>query len=224
MHDILAYRSSSMSRVRFQIAISLDGLVAGPDQSEQDPLGVGGLDLHRWVFNLEAWRKPQGEEGGEVNASTPVMEEVQSNIGATVMGRHMFGGGTGPWATDPAWQGWWGDDPPYHTPVYVLTHHERAPLEMEGDTTFHFVTEGIESALDRAKDAAAGKDVLIGGGAQAIQQYLAAGLVDEFWLHVVPILLHDGERLFHHVGPLALAQERVIEAPGVAHLKYRVIR
>ncbi len=190
----------------------------------ENPLGVGGMDLHQWVFELEAWRKQQGQEGGEVNASTPVVEEAQSNVGATVMGRNMFGGGPGPWSDDPAWNGWWGDDPPFHTPVFVLTHHPRAPLEMEGGTTFIFVTEGIESALEQAKLAAGDRDVLLGGGANAVQQYLAAGLVDAFELHVVPILLGDGERLLENVGDLELEQLRVVEAPGVTHIKYRVVK
>jgi dihydrofolate reductase len=212
-----------MSVLRFQLAISLDGYAAGPDQSEENPLGVGGLDLHGWVYGLEAWRKQQGQEGGEVNASTPVIEELQSNVGATVMGRNMFGGGPGPWSEEPPWNGWWGDNPPYHTPVFVLTHHPREPLAMEGGTTFTFVTDGIESALEQAKRAAGGQDVLLGGGANVVQQYLAAGLVDEFELHVVPILLGDGERLLENVGKLRLEQMRAIEAPGVTHIKYRVV-
>jgi dihydrofolate reductase len=213
-----------MSKLRFQLAVSLDGYVAGPDQSEENPLGVGGMDLHQWVFELEAWRKRQGQEGGEANASTPVVEEAQSNVGATVMGRNMFGGGPGPWSEDPIWNGWWGDDPPFHTPVYVLTHHPRELLEMEGGTTFTFVTDGIESALEQAKQAADGQDVLLGGGANLVQQYLAAGLVDEFELHIVPILLGDGERLLENVGNLKLEQVRAIEAPGVTHIKYRVVK
>jgi dihydrofolate reductase len=213
-----------MSTFRFQVAVSLDGYVAGPDQSEENPLGVGGLDLHQWVFQLEAWRNQHGQDGGEVNASTRVVEEAQSNIGATMMGRNMFGGGPGPWSDDPPWNGWWGDNPPFHTPVFVLTHHPRAPLEMAGGTTFVFVTDGIESALEQAKQAAGGLDVLLGGGANVIQQYLAAGLVDEFELHVVPILLGDGERLLENVGDLKLQQVRAIEAPGVTHLKYRVVK
>ena len=211
-----------MSTVRFQIAVSLDGYAAGPDQSEDNPLGVGGMDLHRWVFELEAWRKQQGQEGGEVNASSLVVEEAQSNVGATVMGRNMFGGGPGPWNEDQPWNGWWGNDPPYHTPVFVLTHHPRASLEMEGGTTFIFVTDGIGSALEQAKQAAGELDVLLGGGANVVQQYLAAGLVDEFELHVVPIVLGDGERLLDNVGSLRLEQVRAIEAPGVTHIKYRV--
>jgi dihydrofolate reductase len=213
-----------MSKLRFQLAVSLDGYVAGPDQSEENPLGVGGMDLHAWVFELEAWRKQQGMEGGGVNASTPVVEEAQSNVGATVMGRNMFGGGPGPWNADTPWNGWWGEDPPYHTPVFVLTHHPREPLEMEGGTTFIFVTDGIESALEQARHSAGSQDVLIGGGANLVQQYLAAGLVDEFELHIVPILLGDGERLLKNVGNLKLEQVRVIGAPGVTHIKYRVVK
>jgi dihydrofolate reductase len=191
-----------MSTFRFQLAVSLDGYVAGPNQSEEHPLGVGGMELHQWVFKLQAWRKQQGLDGGEVNASTPVVEEAQSNVGATVMGRNMFGGGPGPWRQDPPWRGWWGENPPFHTPVFVLTHHPRQPLEMEGGTTFTFVTDGIEAALEQARRAAGGRDVLLGGGANVVQQYLAAGLVDEFWLHVVPVLLGAGERLLENVGKL----------------------
>jgi dihydrofolate reductase len=213
-----------MAKIRFQLAVSLDGYSAGPDQSDENPLGVGGEELHAWALELEAWRKPHGLEGGEVNASTPVMEELQSNVGATVMGRKMFGGGPGPWGEDPQWNGWWGDNPPFHMPVYVLTHHPRGPLEMEGGTTFLFVTEGIESALERAKQAAAGRDVLIAGGASVVQQYLAAGLVDEFQLNIVPIVLGGGERLLDNVGNLKLEQVRAIEAPGVTHIKYRVVK
>jgi dihydrofolate reductase len=213
-----------MSTSRFHISVSLDGYVAGPHQSEENPLGVGGEDLHEWVVELEAWRKPHGLEGGEVNASTPVVEEAQSNVGATVMGRNMFGDGPGPWREDPPWKGWWGDNPPFHTPVFVLTHHSREPLEMEGGTTFMFVTDGIVSALEQAKEAAGGQDVLLGGGANVIQQYLAAGLVDEFELHVVPILLGAGERLLENVGNLQLEQVRAVEAPGVTHIKYRVLK
>jgi dihydrofolate reductase len=182
------------------------------------------MDLHQWLFELEAWRTLEGQEGGDVNASTAVVEEAQANVGAHIMGRNMFGGGPGPWSEDPPWNGWWGDDPPFHTPVFVLTHHPRELLEMEGGTTFTFVTDGIESALEQAKKAAGGLDVLIGGGAHAVQQYLAAGLVDEFELHIVPILLGAGERLLENVGNLELRQVRAIEAPGVTHVKYLVVR
>jgi dihydrofolate reductase len=213
-----------MGIFRFQISVSLDGYVAGPRQSEENPLGVGGEDLHQWVVELEAWRKQQGLEGGEVNASNAIVEEAISNVGANVMGRNMFGGGPGPWSEDPPWIGWWGDDPPFHTPVFVLTHHPRAPLEMQGGTTFVFVTDGIEFAFEQAKRAAGDKDVLLGGGASVVQQYLAAGLVDEFELHVVPIFLGDGERLLDNVGNLEVEQVRAIEAPGVTHIKYRVVK
>lgn len=213
-----------MGTFRFQVAVSLDGFLAGPNQSEENPLGVGGMALHEWLFELETWQKQRGEQGGEVNASTQVIEEAQSNIGATVMGRNMFGGGPGPWSEDPPWNGWWGEDPPYHTPVFVLTHHPRERLEMQGGTTFIFVTDGIESALEQAREAAGERDVLLGGGASAIQQYLAAGLIDEFELHIVPVLLGNGERLLDNVGNLRVEQVRAIEAPGVTHIKYRVLR
>jgi dihydrofolate reductase len=213
-----------MSMFWFQMAMSLDGYVAGPNQSEQDPLGVGGMRLHEWVFELEAWRGQMGQEGGEVNASTQVVVEAQTNIGAVVMGRNMFGGGPGPWREDPPWNGWWGDDPPYHAPVFVVTHHPREPLEMKGGTTFWFVTDGIGPALDRARAVAGERDVLLGGGADVANQYLRAGSLDGFELHVVPVLLGSGERLLADVGRLELRQVRVIEAPGVVHLKYLVVR
>lgn len=208
--------------LKFQISVSLDGYVAGPNQSEEHPLGEGGERLHDWVLELAAWRRPHGREGGEVNASTPVFEEAIANVGATIMGRGMFGGGPGPWGEDP-WRGWWGEEPPFHHPVFVLTHHAREALELEGGNSFTFVTDGIESALARARDAAGGKDVTIGGGAEAIQQYLAAGLVDEMLLNVVPVLLGDGARLFANLGPdrAGFEQVEVVEAPGVAHLRYR---
>jgi dihydrofolate reductase len=158
-----------------------------------------------------------------MNASTPVVEESLANVGAEIMGRGKFGGGSGPWGDDP-WPGWWGKEPPFHMPVFVLTHHEREPLTLS-DTTFTFVTEGIESALDLARTAAAGKDVVIGGGASVINQYLAAGLVDDLELHIVPLVLGGGARLFDGLGSeLKLEQVRAIEAPGVTHLKYRVLK
>jgi dihydrofolate reductase len=208
-----------MTKVRVHISVSADGYVAGPNQSPEEPLGEGGESLHDWAVELAAWREPHGREGGEVNASTAVMEEALANVGAEIMGRGKFGGGPGPW--DDAWQGWWGDDPPFHMPVFVLTHHERQPLTLS-DTTFTFVTGGIEAALEQATAAAGGKDVTIGGGADVINQYLAAGLVDELELHVAPKLLGGGARLFDGAGPLELEQVRVIEAPGVTHLRYRV--
>jgi dihydrofolate reductase len=211
-----------MSKVRVHIAVSADLYVAGPEQSEENPLGVGGESLHDWMIELKAWREPHGMEGGEENASTPVMEESLANVGAEIMGRGKFGPpGGGPWGDDP-WPGWWGEDPPFHKPVFVLTHHEREPLTLS-DTTFTFVTDGIESALDQARAAAGGKDVYIGGGAQIINEYLAAGLVDELELHIAPLILGGGKRLFEDVGPdLKLEQLRAVEAPGVTHVKYRV--
>ena len=211
-----------MSKVRVHISVSADGYVAGPNQSEENPLGEGGESLHDWVVALRAWRELHGMEGGEVNASNAVIEEAQANVGAEIMGRGKFGPpGGGPWGGDP-WPGWWGEDPPFHMPVFVLTHHERDPLTLS-DTTFTFVTDGIESALEQARAAAAGKDVTVGGGADVINQYLAARLVDELELSVVPLVLGGGAQLFEGVGPdLALEQVRAVEAPGVAHLKYRL--
>lgn len=202
--------------------MSLDGYVAGPDQSVDHPLGVGGMRLHDWVFALSAWRATHGIEGGEVNESTPIVEEATTNIGATVMGRHMFGGHPGAWsATDP-WTGWWGTNPPYHHPVFVVTHHSRTPLAMEGGTTFTFVTEGIRHALDLARAAAGGKDIALGGGAATAQQFLTAGLVDEMVISLVPVLLGSGERLFHGVGSdlHGLELVRTVATPVVTHLKF----
>jgi dihydrofolate reductase len=212
-----------MSKLKFQISVSLDGYVAGPNQSEEHPLGEGGMQLHDWVFKLAAWRKPHGREGGEANASTPVFVEATANVGATIMGRNMFGGGPGPWGEDP-WRGWWGEDPPFHHPVFVLTHHEREPLELGGGNSFTFVSDGIESALAQATQAAGGADVALGGGADVIQQYLAAGLVDEMLLNVVPVLLGSGTRLFDRGAGAGLDLEStlLVRSPDVTHLGYRI--
>jgi len=212
-----------VSRVKMHISVSLDGFVAGPDQSLDNPLGIGGERLHDWVIPLAAWRSMHRLEGGAVNASTAVVEEVSANVGATVMGRNMFGGGPGPWKGD--WKGWWGDDPPFHTPVFVLTHHARDPLVMNGGTTFYFVTDGVASALDRAREAAGGKDVQVGGGADAARQFLAGHLLDEIEIHLVPLLLGSGARLLDNLPTdLQLDPIRTIGAPGVTHLKYRVVK
>ena len=201
--------------------MSLDGFVAGANQSLQEPLGIGGEQLHEWVFPLEAWRRAHGKEGGEVNESTPVMEAELANIGATIMGRKMFGGGSGPWSKTDPWNGWWGRNPPFHHPVFVLTHHAREPLMLEGGTSFTFVTEGIESALEQARRSASGKDVALAGGAQTAQQFLIAGLVDEMQLHQVPMLLGAGERLFDDVRDLhGLGLVETVAAPNVVHLKF----
>jgi dihydrofolate reductase len=211
-----------MSSVTCHISISLDGFVAGPDQSLEDPIGEGGMRLHEWVFGLDSWREQHGLEGGERSADAEVVDEVVEGVGAYVMGRKMFGGGDGPW--DEAWTGWWGEDPPFHAPVFVLTHHERAPLAMQGGTTFTFVTDGIESALEQARAAAGDKDVAIAGGASAVQQYLAAGMLDELYLHIVPIVLGRGERLLEGVGDPTLVPIKVTASPAVTHVKYRVVR
>lgn len=209
-----------MSRLRFRISMSLDGFVAGPDQSVDNPLGVGGMRLHQWAFPLKAWRENQGLDGGEDNASGAVLAESTANIGATIMGRNMFGGQPGTWSATTPWNGWWGDEPPYHHPVFVLTHHARQPLHLQG-TTFFFVNEGIEAALAEARRAAQGKDIALAGGAAAARQYLAAGLVDQMEIHLVPVLLGAGERLFDGVGQLRdLHPVRSIAAPGVTHLKF----
>ena len=211
-----------MARLRLRDSMSLDGFVAGPRQSVENPLGIGGMRLHEWVFPLAVWRAMHGLEGGEVNASARVVEEALANIGATVMGRNMFGGHPGPWDREKPWKGWWGDNPPFHHPVFVLTHHAREPLEAEGGTTFSFVTGGIEAALDLAMRAARGRDVSLAGGAQVARQYLVAGLVDEMEINLAPTLLGSGERLFEGVGDdlhgLQLVQ--TVTAPKVTHLKF----
>jgi dihydrofolate reductase len=213
-----------MGKVRVHISTSLDGYVAGPNQSQEEPLGAGGEQLHDWLVGLKAWREHAGMEGGEVNVSNAVFDEEIANVGAEIMGRGKFGpAARGPWGDDP-WRGWWGEDPPFHKPVFVLTHHEREPLTLS-DTTFTFVTDGIESALEQAREAARDKDVFVGGGAATINQYLAAGLVDELELHVVPMILGGGARLLAGIGPdLTLEPIRVVEAPGVTHIKYRVVK
>ena len=212
-----------MSKLRLSITMSLDGYVAGPDQSEENPLGVGGMALHEWFFPLHAFREMHGEKGGEVNASSAVVEKRRANIGATIMGRNMFGPVRGPWP-DESWRGWWGEDPPYHHPVFVLTHHPREPLEMEGGTTFYFVSDGVESVLEQAKEAARGRDVWLAGGASAVNQYLAARLIDQIDISIAPLILGSGARLFEGLdrGTPKLEQIRAIDAPGVTHIEYEV--
>ena len=211
-----------MSKLRFKISMSLDGFVAGPSQSVDNPLGIGGTRLHEWAFGLTIFREQHDLAGGDVNESTAVVEQSLANIGATVMGRNMFGGHPGPWDSKKPWSGWWGANPPFHHPVFVLTHYNRATLELEGGTTFTFVTKGIEAALEQARRAARGKDVSLAGGASAAQQYLAAELVDEMEISVVPTLLGSGERLFDGVGDdlHGLELVRTVAAPGVTHLKF----
>ena len=211
-----------MSLVICHISVSLDGYVAGPNQSLENPLGEGGMRLHQWAFATDAWQEHHGGDGGERSPDSEVIAETVANVGAYVMGRRMFGGGPGPW--DAAWRGWWGEDPPFHTPVFVLTHHAREPLEMQGGTTFHFVTGGVEAALKRARAAAGERDVSVAGGAAAVQQVLAAGQLDELYLHIVPVLLGGGERLLDHAGDPRLEIVKTVASPAVTHVKYRVAR
>jgi dihydrofolate reductase len=212
-----------MTKLRLNITMSLDGYVAGPNQSVTHPLGEGGEQLHEWAFATRTFRAVHGMEGGATGPDDDIAAEYFHNVGATIMGRHMFGGGNGPWGDKP-WNGWWGDDPPFHMPVFVLTHHARKPLEMEGGTTFHFVTDGIHAALQRAKDAARGKDITLGGGADVAQQYLKARLVDEMDIHIVPVLLGNGTRLFDNSDGRQSDFEcvRIVSSPSVSHYKYRL--
>jgi dihydrofolate reductase len=214
-----------VSKLRFNITISLDGYVAGPNQSVENPLGEGAFHIHDWALPTKTFRSLHCDiTDGETGINDDVLREGFENIGATIMGRNMFGPVRGPWGKD-RWKGWWGDDPPFHHPVFVLTHHAREPLSMQG-TTFFFVTDGIESALKQASQAANGKDVGLGGGAKVFQQYLAAGLIDEMEIHIVPILLGSGARLFDNFDgrKVKLESIRTIAGAGVAHLKYRVLK
>jgi dihydrofolate reductase len=216
-----------MSKLRLNITMSLDGYVAGPNQSVENPLGQGGEDLHDWLVKLQTFRALHGDaSGGETGVNDDVLREAFENIGATIMGRNMFGPVRGPWDRNDPWRGWWGDDPPFGHAVFVLTHHAREPLQMQGGTTFFFVTDGIESALAQARKAANGKDVVIGGGASAVQQYLNAGLIDELEIHVVPLFLGAGARLFDNLDGRKVRVEpiRTIAGPSVTHLKYRVAK
>jgi len=217
-----------MARLIVDISVSLDGFVAGPNQTLEEPLGENGEMLHEWVVGTKQFQEAHGHggEAGETGVDDDVGAEHLAGTGATIMGRHMFSGGEGPWEDDPKALGWWGDDPPFHHPVFVLTQHAREPVVMEGGTTFHFVTDGIESALEQARAAAGDQDVSLAGGGQVISQYLKAGLVDEMQLHVVPIFLGGGARLFDgHVAqpPGQLQLNRVVESPtGAVHLKYEL--
>ena len=209
------------------ITMSLDGFIAAPNASLENPLGEGGMRLHEWAFAAQSWREQHGMSGGEANEDSEILEESTKAMGAVIMGRKMFSGGEGPWKDDPNADGWWGDDPPFHVPVFVLTHHARETKPMEGGTTFTFVTNGIEAALEQAQEVAGEKNVAIAGGANVVQQYLKAGLLDELQIHVVPLLLGEGVRLFEdHVGTEQPEVEatRVIRSPAVTHLRYRVVK
>jgi len=211
-----------MSKLKLTLTMSLDGYVAGPNQSRENPLGEGGMELHEWAFATRSFRDLHDMDGAE---ETTVDDEHATrwseNVGATIMGRNMFGPIRGPWG-DEDWRGWWGDDPPYHTPVFVLTHHAHEPIEMQGGTTFFFVTDGIEAALAHAVEAAQGKDVAIGGGAETARQYLRAGLVDRLAIHVVPQFLGGGERLFGDLDgqPSGYVCTELVSSPAVAHYTF----
>jgi dihydrofolate reductase len=213
-----------MPKVKAQISVSLDGYMAGPNQSMENPLGEGAEALHQWALKLATWRGAHGHEGGEgeENPSSAVLAAAQENIGAVVMGRNMFGPVRGDWP-DEDWKGWWGEDPPFHCPVYVLTHHPREPFELEGGNSFHFVTGGIEQAMAEAKGAAGDQDVSVGGGAYTLQQAMIAGLLDEILVSQVPIVLGGGERLFDHLPTHVKAELlAVVEGPEALHLTYRL--
>src|SRR4051794_1530562 len=211
-----------MTSVRAEISMSVDGFVAGPNPTLEDPLGAGGEQLHEWALKLAAWRRPHGLEGGEVNVSSEIMEEGLSAQGAVVMGRKMFSGGSGAWGGDPNGSGWWGGGPPFPCPGFVVTHPPRAPLALRG-TTFTFVTEGVGAAVEQARAAAGEKDVLVAGGADVIQQALRDGVVDELRLHLAPVFLGGGTPLFGEGARGGLERVRVVEAPDVTHVTYRVV-
>ncbi|HEX2378368.1 MAG TPA: dihydrofolate reductase family protein [Gaiellales bacterium] len=213
-----------MARITLDITMSLDGYIAGPDPSLDDPLGKGGEDLHEWMLRLAAWRSAHGLEGGETGPDAELVEAHIASYGAVVMGRRMFSGGEGGWDDDPMANGWWGDDPPFRAPVFVVTSHPRESLEMRGGTTFHFVTDGIAAALDRAVEAAGDRDVHVAGGADVVQQVLNAGRFDEITVHVAPRMLGSGRRLFDGIDPdrVRLEQVPMPASPAATHLRYRV--
>jgi dihydrofolate reductase len=209
-----------MTQITVDISMSLDGFVAGPDQTLEDPLGKDGLLLHEWIFGLATWRERHGLEGGVRNADDERIAEGLRTSGAVVMGRRMYSGGEGPWDDDPNAGGWWGDEPPFGVPVFVVTHHPR-PAETKGGTTITFVTDGVESAVEQARAAADGQNVTVAGGAAVVQQSLRAKLVDELRIHVAPVFLGDGVRLFDGVEPARLESTDVVSSPAVTHLTYR---
>ena len=216
-----------MGKLRFEITMSVDGFTTGPDPGFEHPLGIGGDRLHEWLFGLRGFRERHGDTGGETGPDNDLLEESFNATGAIIMGRRMFSGGEGPWEDDPNADAWWGDDPPFGVPVFVLTHHPRETVTKRGGSTFTFVTDGIEAALEQAQAAAGDKDVGIGGGASVAQQYLKAGLLDEMLLHVAPVLMGDGVRLFEsHLddGQVELECTQAIQSPAVNHLRYRIVR
>ena len=212
-----------MAVTTLDISMSLDSFIAGPNQTVEEPLGEGGLQLHEWIFGLASWRERHGQSGGVTNADSEVLQESVEATGAVVMGRRMFSGGEGPWENDPVAGGWWGEEPPFGVPVFVLTHHARQPVELQGETAFTFVSEGVEAALEQARAAAGDRNVAVAGGANVVQQFLAARLLDEIQIHLVPVLLGGGVRLFGSGDEQpALELTRVIDSPTVTHLRYRV--
>jgi dihydrofolate reductase len=215
-----------MTKVIADLSISLDGFVAGPEQSLENPLGIGGMQVHEWAFKAMAWQEEHGGQGGEDNADSRHIEALRARVGAGIMGRKMFSGGAGGWADDPNGRGWWGDDPPFHHDVYVLTHHAREPLEMEGGTTFHYVTDGVRSAYDQAVAAAGDKDVQIHGGGSVVTQMLREGLLDELTVHIAPVLLGSGSPLLDAVpaGQLERLETFPSESTGTVVIRYAVLR
>jgi dihydrofolate reductase len=214
-----------MGKVTFDISMSLDGFIAGPNPTLEQPLGEGGEELHEWVVRLASWRERHGLEGGETGPESDLLAESTAKIGAYVMGRRMFSGGEGPWDSDPKPDGWWGDDPPFRAPVFVVTHHAREPVEKQEGTTYTFVTDGFESALEQARAAAGDNDVSIAGGASIVQQGFNGGHVDEFQVHVVPVFLGGGVRLFDNLESRpSIELDRIVESPLVTHLRYRVVK
>ena len=214
-----------MSKLIADLSISLDGFVAGPEPSQSDPLGIGGMQLHEWAFKAMSWQQEHGGEGGEDNADSKLIEALRARVGAGIMGRKMYSGGSGGWEDDPNPRGWWGDDPPFHHNVYVLTHHEREPLEMEGGTTFHYVTDGVRSAYDQAMAAAGDKDVQVHGGGSVVTQFLREGLLDELSVHIAPVFLGSGSRLLDDVPAGRLERLETSDSDtGVTYIRYAVVK
>jgi dihydrofolate reductase len=210
-----------MTQITLDITMSLDGFVAGPNASLTDPLGENGMLLHEWIFSLKSWRQPHGLEGGEENADDALVAQSLARVGAVVMGRKMWSGGAGPWDDDPNPTGWWGDEPPFYTPVFVVTHYPRETMTYANGTEFHFVTTGVESAVAMAREAAGDKDVRISGGASIATQCLTAGLLDRIDLHIAPLLLGGGVKLFEGVDLTRLELIEGHASPNVTHVSYR---
>ena len=214
-----------MSKLIADLSISLDGFVAGPEPSQSDPLGIGGMQLHEWAFKAMSWQQEHGGEGGEDNADSKLIEALRARVGAGIMGRKMYSGGSGGWEDDPNPRGWWGDDPPFHHNVYVLTHHEREALEMEGGTTFHYVTDGVRSAYDQAMAAAGDHDVQVHGGGSVVTQFLREGLLDELSVHIAPVFLSSGSRLLDDVPAGRLERLETSDSDtGVTYIRYAVVK